>query len=345
MTRTGRPLWFLAAVIGGWTAIRAAMLWPVMPLAATAPAIATSATRKEGRLATIALATVSAAPRRASSARPSPMQSHAAAVGAAARPALPRRREAGPAALPPVPTLSPLAPNRSAAPVAAAAIAAAALDAPIPTMMPEAGAVQPRLGGGTWLVARGGSGESLGFGQLGGSQAGGRLTYALGNRRRVALSGRVAAPLRGGEGEAALGLDWRPTRLPVHLLAEDRIDRHGALRPAVEAIVGVALSLPLRLTLDGYGQAGRVARRGGFVDAAVRLGRSVAAIGPTRLDLGGGAWGGAQRGVSRLDLGPSLSLAAPTHPGWARLSLDWRVRVAGRASPGSGPALTLGSSF
>jgi hypothetical protein len=61
---------------------------------------------------------------------------------------------------------------------------------------------------------------------------------------------------------------------------------------------------------------------------------------------GAGAWGGAQKGASRLDLGPAatmgLGLGASAS---ARLALDWRFRVTGDAAPSSGPALTLSAGF
>jgi hypothetical protein len=45
--------------------------------------------------------------------------------------------------------------------------------------------------------------------------------------------------------------------------------------------------------------------------------------------------------TARLDIGPSIALV---HQG-ARLTADWRVRIAGQARPGSGPSLTLGKDF
>lgn len=195
-------------------------------------------------------------------------------------------------------------------------------------------------------MIRQGTGDSLADGQLGASQAGVRLTYAIDRARRVALSGRLSAPLRGRGREAAFGLNWQPTRLPIHFLIERRVDTDtGQSRTAGQVIAGTALAMPLGFSLDSYAQAGGVARRGGFVDGAARLARSVATAGPARLEVGAGVWGGAQRGTQRLDVGPTLAIAFPAQRGLARLSLEYRVRVAGRARPGSGPALTLGSSF
>ena len=46
-----------------------------------------------------------------------------------------------------------------------------------------------------------------------------------------------------------------------------------------------------------------------------------------------GRVGRAQRGVQRLDIGPSATLSIPLGEAPANLSLDYRVRVAGDAAP------------
>jgi hypothetical protein len=99
--------------------------------------------------------------------------------------------------------------------------------------------------------------------------------------------------------------------------------------------------------LDGYAQGGGIARDGieGYVDGAMRISYPLARLGPARIDLGLGAWGAAQRGASRVDAGPWLSTALPVAGRSLRLSLEWRQRLAGRATPSSGPALTIGTDF
>ncbi|MBS0285465.1 MAG: hypothetical protein JSS15_13700, partial [Proteobacteria bacterium] len=57
-----------------------------------------------------------------------------------------------------------------------------------------------------------------------------------------------------------------------------------------------------------------------------------------------GAWGGAQRGAARLDVGPAAGVAVPAAMP-LRISLEWRQRIAGDARPGSGPALSIGADF
>jgi hypothetical protein len=132
----------------------------------------------------------------------------------------------------------------------------------------------------------------------------------------------------------------------VRLLAERRqaIGQDGRSAFALLAHGGVS-DRPLvgPVTLDAYGQAGMVglSSRDAFADGAVRLGLPVA----EGFSLGIGAWGAAQPGTSRLDAGPQASYRLPGFGANMRLSAEWRVRVAGDAVPGSGPALTLSADF
>lgn len=137
-----------------------------------------------------------------------------------------------------------------------------------------------RLAGSVWGITRdGGIGQASG-GQLGGSQAGIRVTYALGASRRIALATRLSTPLAGRGAEAALGLDWQPTRLPIHLLAERRIALDGGRGGTMLGLVGGYGPAPVAgpVTVEGYGQAGLIARDGTetFVDGALRLAHPVA---------------------------------------------------------------------
>ncbi len=101
-----------------------------------------------------------------------------------------------------------------------------------------------------------------------------------------------------------------------------------------------------QLVLEGYGQAGIVGfrRRTPFADVAVLASRRIVESGPISLSAGAGGWAGAQPGATRIDVGPRLE-ASFNDGVQGRLSLDWRERVAGRAEPGSGPAMTLSLSF
>ena len=61
--------------------------------------------------------------------------------------------------------------------------------------------------------------------------------------------------------------------------------------------------------------------------------------------LGGGAWGGAQQGAARLDIGPSLTVDLRLGAAPARIEADYRWRVAGNAEPGNGGVVTLSTGF
>jgi hypothetical protein len=201
-----------------------------------------------------------------------------------------------------------------------------------------------------WLFERQGHGAAglAPGGTLGGNQAGARAAYRLagGPGRGLSLSLRLYAPLDDKRAaEAALGLDWKPLRaLPLSLLVERRarLGRDGRSAFGLTAYGGVddAALGPLRLSF--YGQAGAVGarRRDLFADGAARLTLKVG-----RLRAGAGAWAAAQPGVARLDVGPHVDLTLPLANGFATLAADWRLRVAGGAHPGSGPAITLSTGF
>ena len=98
---------------------------------------------------------------------------------------------------------------------------------------------------------------------------------------------------------------------------------------------------------DYQGQAGYVGGKyaSAFADGQLRAERPLAEFGDAKLTAGGGAWGGAQKGAARLDIGPSASLQLKLGQTSSRLSMDWRFRVAGAAEPASGPALTISAGF
>ena len=334
----GRPLRFLAVTLGGWTAARVVLLWPAAPVAMPLPV----PTLVEHLRSPVAIA------------RPTDHDGHRR---------LATVTERSPGAPSPMP-----APERSGGRLAPAAPVA---PAPIAPPQAERGVIPPplrptplapalaapgrsRWAGSAWAIVRGGGGGSAGAllaGQLGASQAGARLTYALGERRRVALSARIATPLSGRGREAAVGLDWQPTPMPLHLLAEQRLPLDGQRGGPTLMLVGGINPTPVLagFRLEGYGQAGAIKREGtsveAFGDGAARLTRVVASVGAARIDLGGGAWGAAQRGVRRLDIGATVGAAVPVAGTALRLTLDWRQRLAGNARPGSGPALSIGTDF
>lgn len=323
--RGGRPLRFLTVLLGGWTTLRIALLWPAID---SAPTLIDAVVPRAAAQAFFAQAparrsvAVAALPRRVPAASP-PLE-------AAAVPVVVMAVRQVPAAGAP--------PERLAAPIQP------------PPLRPAPFAAAPsRWAGSVWGIARGGGASVQPGGQLGGSQAGARLTYALGERRRLALAARVSAPRTGRGAELALGIDWQPVPAPIHLIAEHRIALDGGRGGPAALVVGgidpVAIGAGFRL--EAYAQGGAVVRDRvePFADGAARIARPVATIGRARIDLGAGAWGGAQRGAARLDIGPMVALAIPVAERALRLTLDWRQRIAGQAAPGSGPALSIGSDF
>jgi hypothetical protein len=357
------PLRFLGVVLGGWVGLRV-IVW--MPQWLTADAAPTPERRP-------ALQTASVSPVDASDSR-----SNVTIAEAEAPPRLADRRRLlwsiqMTAALPAPPARNSfMAFPLIAAPPPRARSASLAetrlpyqavaqpgqVDAPAPPSPPigpvalAGGRPQPanRLAGAAWLFLREGGGEAiLPGGSLGGSQAGARLTYRLNGdtRRPVALSARVYAGLdRPRSTEVAFGLDWRPlVAIPLHLLAErrERLGRNGRSDWQLTLYGGgEARAAHGRLHLEAYGQAGVVGVdwRDLFADGAVKV--SIAA-GPA--EFGGGAWGGAQPGVARLDIGPRATARLRAGGLSFRAEADWRFRVAGGAAPGSGPTLTLSAGF
>jgi hypothetical protein len=343
ITGPGRPLRFITVLLAGWVGVRAVMLWPHVATASDlVRALATKRPARDAALAELPMMTPLtrmpltiwrpplASPSHRAGGPDDPDRLALALLGFAQ---FGPSDDAPPQPPPPV-RLLPGLPRAVPPPVAS----------------PRA-YVPPRLSGSFWLVARDGGGVTsapLG-GQLGGSQAGLRLAYLVDRRHRIAAAARVTSPIGAGLREATVGVEWQPTRLPVRIVAEQRIALGtGKSGPAVGVIGGFG-PLPIGggFRLESYAQAGAIHRdrTEGFVDGAAHLSHPLGAIGPVPIAMGAGLWGGAQRGAERLDVGPSLSAALPVAGRALRLSLDWRERVAGRARPGSGVALTLGADF
>ncbi len=337
----GRPLRFLVLTLGGWVLIRIAMLLPEigsMPAAEILP-----------RMIEVLVPDVAAAGFR-STVRQVPIEPAPTIVPASAPieqvDALPAR----PRVMETVPTTTIIAFARR--------LEAERRVDNIPSAIAPPVAVrgQSRLNGSAWVLVRGGPAGTVSGGQLGASQGGVRLTYALGTRRRFALAARIAAPLKGAGREAALGVEWQPTRLPIRLIAEQRFVLDGGRGgPTVGVIGGYGPSdIAWGLRLEAYGQAGAIARGGGggggngvegFVDASARLTHPLGTLAGVRVDAGLGAWGSAQRAAERFDVGPSIVATVPVARKSVRLTLDWRERIAGAARPGSGLAFSIGSDF
>jgi hypothetical protein len=125
------------------------------------------------------------------------------------------------------------------------------------------------------------------------------------------------------------------------------------LRPSAFVITELpAIALPAGLSAEVYAAAGYVGGDAatGFADGQTSITRSVAdfklaPLDPVRVSLGAAAWGGAQRGVYRLDIGPTLRMDMRLGEVPARVSIDYREQIAGDAAPASGIAATLSTQF
>ena len=193
--------------------------------------------------------------------------------------------------------------------------------------------------------------------QYGGSQSGIIATYRVnkGNKTRLSLLARAAiSPANRNDREIAIGLRWQPgNRFPITLSAERRF-RQSARDATAIYVAGSVDKLPLaaKFRLSGFAQGGLVStgslskhRSTPFLDAGLRAERDVATLHPAKFAIGAGAWAGGQRGTRRLDFGPTLSADIGIAKTNLRLNADWRFRVAGNASPGDGPTLTISTGF
>jgi hypothetical protein len=248
---------------------------------------------------------------------------------------------------------------------AAATIVDPVQSPPVP-YLPTARAESLRWSADGWILWRQGGngfnlpgaglpGASLPSGAYGSSQAGMVLRYRLApdSPLRPTLFLRASSGLYRPRGEElAVGLALRPLpKLPVAVMGEARVTRTSSgdvVRPAVALVSEFPpVSLPLGLRGESYVQGGWVGGkdRTPFIDGQARIDKPVAKSGSAELRLGAGAWGGAQRGANRLDVGPTATLDLPVGPINTRLSADYRFRVAGDAAPGSGAAVTFSAGF
>ncbi|WP_221794734.1 hypothetical protein [Aquisediminimonas sediminicola] len=190
-------------------------------------------------------------------------------------------------------------------------------------------------------------------GQLGGSQAGLRALYRLGDapaESQAALSVRVTRPLAINDGaEAGLGLELHPiASLPINVILERRVRLEHGGRNAWSGFVAGGFSRQLPGTnwvAEGYLQAGLVGARqhDGFIDGAIGLAHP---FGPDAdLQAGVGAWGGIQPDVKRLDIGPRLKGVVHTGVMPIQWEIAARMQVVGQVRPASGLTLTISSGF
>jgi hypothetical protein len=181
-------------------------------------------------------------------------------------------------------------------------------------------------------------------GSLGASQAGARLTYNFTQQIAASLRSTTDVGRRGGE--FAAGVRVQPVRgIPLWITGErrQRLGRFGGGRNAFALFFETGVydrPMPLHFLLDAYLQGGVVGARSRdkFIDGSLALTRPVY----KQFSAGFGVWGGAQPGVYRVDVGPRITMRVRKN---VRVHFDWRQRLAGKARPGSGPAVTLAGDF
>jgi hypothetical protein len=215
--------------------------------------------------------------------------------------------------------------------------------------------IHPRLQLYTYSFWRNGNAEGSGLAaspQYGGSQSGVIATYRISPSQmpEIAILGRIAAvPNALSDTEFAAGLRIKPSKnVPFTLSAERRIRLN---QPDANAfyVAGSKEDIPLKYKFSarGFAQAGIIMGRQGdqFYDAGVRIDRPLLTQKRSAIFAGIGSWAGGQRGAGRLDFGPAIRSEIKAGNVNVHISADWRFRVAGNASPKSGPALTISSGF
>ncbi len=228
----------------------------------------------------------------------------------------------------------------------------------------EAGAGADRWTLDVWGFSRQGSSAApISQGRVptyGASQAGAKLAYRLapksGHDPRVFLRA-YRALIANGESEIAAGGSARLlSNVPVRIAGEVRYTDTvlgGRFRPAGYAFTEIPpISLPGRFSLEAYAQGGYVGGSGStfFADGQAVATRNITnftagKFGNARFSAGGGVWGGAQRGASRLDIGPTMRIDMKIGNVPTRVSVDWRQKIAGDAAPESGVAATISTRF
>lgn len=341
----GQPMLALAVLLVCWIAVRALVWEPSERPGFIMPRPAVAAVQRRTDPATGGAVTVLAIPADA------PAQLRWQLIAAPSRSMASSSVVSAPS---PYPGTTPPSPANSHE------IAALPVPPPLPYLSGEAQPADRRWSADAWLMLRNdGAGVPIGWparATYGASQLGAALRYRLApasGHRPTAYLRAAAALARPHDEEIAVGLSARPIPvLPLTLAAELRVSDAGSdirIRPSIVAVTELLpQALPLDLRAEAYAQAGYVGGEGAtvFADGQVRVDRQVTRIGGAELRAGGGVWGGAQEGASRLDLGPGATLGLSMGDGvFARLALDWRFRIAGNAEPDSGPAVTLSAGF
>ncbi len=203
-----------------------------------------------------------------------------------------------------------------------------------------------------YIFGRSGSGnaDSLGA-RYGGSQTALQAAYRLNPNDKFIIdaTARAQTALAQNDSEIAIGARIKPNAaFPIALIAERRFRPTSSDGFALYGAGGEsAIPIIADVKLDVYGQAGisTAGRDTLFFDASANAQRPIITSESFTISAGGGAWAGGQRGATRLDVGPTLSVTLSSRERQYRISGDWRERISGNASPNSGPAITLSTNF
>lgn len=360
--RRGQPLIVLGVVLGGWLVVRA-MLWssPLAGFAQQRTSLGESVASTAPSLRSVSPAQGDVSPGPVRIGGRSGEGLYPAGFPLAYRYAVSMATRGEVPAIAPVSSaILPSAPIRQESLPSAGAVLSAIDTAALPLMTPGEIAREKRWRVDGWILWREGSGLAgspstsriPGYGR---SQAGAIIRYRLGEggARDPFLFARAnRALVEDGETEAGVGFGVRPVRgVPVTLQGELRITATPSSTMVRPAVMAVTEFPPVRLTelteAEAYIQGGYIGGDFGtaFVDGQARVERRLARPRGADIRLGAGAWGGAQEGAARLDVGPTASVRFEVGEVPIRASVDYRVRVAGVAEPGSGVAVTIVSGF
>jgi hypothetical protein len=353
MRAGGRPLRALAVLMLGWTACRMAIAGP---WSASQPSAWAAERPLYGRL-TFAIPTGPATPEQSPVVALKSPRFAALTYRATTRGTL-RTRIIGPVDPSPASAASAATPGLGFMGKAEASREYGATSSEATAFSTFAPGTPPSPAGSRWsldawmLVRNGSSRPSLAsYGQLGASQAGVRVQYDLtpGRASRIAPYARISSALgHPSAPETSFGIAYRPVRsFPFDIGVERRIALGLGARDAFAIVASTGFgpaAMPFGLESEGYAQGGIVGfrNRDGFADGKFSIRKYV--IGD-RVALGVSTSGGAQRNLTRLDIGPQVQMRFSTGRIQSRMAAEWRQRVTGRAQPGSGPAVTLVAGF
>ncbi len=215
-----------------------------------------------------------------------------------------------------------------------------------------------------WLFARQGSSPKrwragapaspFPVAQYGASQAGAILTYRISGdtSRNISTFARASTALSSsGQEELAIGIKSKPiSNIPISFFAEQRFgagkDSKRGTAIYLAGGTGPDIVLP-EISLETYGQMGLVfaPNDSHFYDVSAVLQKEIIERGENKITAGAGIWASGQEGATRIDIGPRVKFHVPVGQTNMRISIDWRERIGGNASPGSGAAVTLSTGF